>query len=345
MMMNNTDLRLIWRPIPLLTIALSVTSASLLYLFFRSKLREENVVKSTKPFNSNVDETPVNSIGTPHPYVHSNLYNNCIYLDYNATTPVYPEVSAKIIPFLTNCFGNPSSSHVFSEIAKSTLTAARISVGNLINSAKPETEIFFTSCGTESDNRAIDIAIKHFYNSHSDNINLLPEIITCAIEHPAVICYLRVLKIQGKINLKIIEVDSSGLVNVDLIRSSLTRQTALVTIMHSNNEVGTIQPLREIADAIKSFNKATNVHILLHSDAAQSVGKVCVDVQSSEIDLLTIVGHKYGAPKGVAALFVREGVRWDPIADSTLPMLIGGGQERGARGGELDFLNTDALLL
>ena len=101
----------------------------------------------------------------------------------------------------------------------------------------------------------------------------------------------------------------------------------------------------EIADAIKSFNKATNVHILLHSDAAQSVGKVCVDVQSSEIDLLTIVGHKYGAPKGVAALFVREGVRWDPIADSTLPMLIGGGQERGARGGEMDYLNTDALLL
>jgi cysteine desulfurase len=104
--------------------------------------------------------------------------------------------------------------------------------------------------------------------------------------------------------------------------------------MHSNNEVGTIQPLRKIAEAVKAFNRLPNVHILLHSDAAQSIGKVCVDVQSAEVDLLTIVGHKFGAPKGVAALYVREGVRWEPTVP---PMLVGGGQEHGGRGGLCRF--------
>lgn len=322
---------------------LSFASASLIFVFFRSRNQKKNdksattvseEVTSTLPTSSTSleGEKFESNIGKPLCYVNSDLYKGCIYLDYNATTPVYPEVASKIAPFIASCFGNPSSSHIFSDPARSAVKAARTLVGSLINSANPEREIYFTSCGTESDNRAIDIAIAHYVNCSlpgSDSA-IVPNIITSAIEHPAVLCYLRLLKSQGKITLTVIQVDESGLVNDELLRSALSTATALVTVMHSNNEVGTIQPLRRIADAVKAFNRVHNVHILLHSDAAQSVGKVCVDVQSSEVDLLTIVGHKFGAPKGVAALYVREGVRWEPTAQ---PMLVGGGQEHGGRGG------------
>jgi len=337
--------RIIWRPTPL--VILSFASASLLFVFFRSKSLKKNLHESGAAnnasggvFSTSISTTPSpsleenleSSIGKPLCYVDTDLYKGCIYLDYNATTPVYPEVATKIAPFISSCFGNPSSSHIFSDPAKLAVRNARSLVGNLINTANPEREIYFTSCGTESDNRAIDIAIAHHMNCLAPGSGpILPNIITSAIEHPAVLCYLRLLKSQGKISLTVIEVDESGLVKDELLRSSLSTATALVTIMHSNNEVGTIQPLRKIADAVKAFNKANNVHILLHSDAAQSIGKVCVDIQSMQVDLLTIVGHKFGAPKGVAALYVREGVRWEPAAQ---PMLVGGGQEHGGRGGQ-----------
>ena len=338
--------RIIWRPTPL--VILSFASASLIFVFFRSKSLKNILFESWAANSSDADvdststSTPspssgeeCKSIGKPLCYVDTDLYKGCIYLDYNATTPVYPEVASKIAPFIASCFGNPSSSHIFSDPAKLAVRTARTLVGNLINSANPEREIYFTSCGTESDNRAIDIAIAHHINCLAPGSgSILPNIITSAIEHPAVLCYLRLLKSQGKISLTVIEVDESGLVRDELIQSSLSIATALVTIMHSNNEVGTIQPLRKIADAVKAFNKANKVHILLHSDAAQSIGKVCVDVQSMHVDLLTIVGHKFGAPKGVAALYVREEVRWEPAAQ---PMLVGGGQEHGGRGGRSVF--------
>jgi len=327
MEINNFVVKIIWRPLPILCITLGIASASLGFVMI---MRGKKKIETVSNDESNSEPKKI-GVGVSHPYTDTELYNGCIYLDYNATTPIYPEITSKIIPFLTNCFGNPSSSHIFSDPCKNAVKLSRSLVGNLINAASAEKEIFFTSCGTESDNRAIDIAIEnfHFFNqidSTAAKECIIPNVITSAIEHPAVLSYLRVLKCKGHISLTIIDVDEAGFVKDDLIQQSLTKHTALVTIMHSNNEVGTIQPIRKISDMIRKFNNAANTHILLHSDAAQSIGKVSIDVQSAGIDLLTIVGHKYGAPKGVAALYVKEGLHWQP-------MLVGGGQENGARGG------------
>jgi cysteine desulfurase len=270
-------------------------------------------------------------IGHPHPdhKSMSEKYGGCIYLDYNATTPIFHEVFNEMKTYLTTCFGNPSSSHAYSAPSKEAMAQARMHIGSLINISNPLRDIYFTSCGTEADNRAIDIAIAHFKSRDQNNsIPRLPHIITCAIEHPAILAYLRLLEDKKAIGLTIVGVDAQGVVNVSEMVNSLCKSTALVTIMHSNNEVGTLQPIREISNSIKLFNKRSNSNILLHSDGAQSLGKVLIDVPTMGIDMLTIVGHKFGAPKGIAALYIREG-----ISASECPMLVGGGQERGCRGG------------
>lgn len=261
-----------------------------------------------------------------HPGLHDPRYDNCIYCDYNATTPIYVEVKDAILPYLTACFGNPSSSHAFGKPCKNALITSRTQIGRLVNATNPQQEIYFTSCGTESDNFAIDIAL-HNYRQQNDAVGYdVPKVITSAIEHPAILNYLKHLQKSKFIDLVILGVDSEGFVNLAELERSLSDNTALVTIMHSNNEVGTIQPLRRISKLIHSYNERRKVQILLHSDAAQSLGKVLVDVQALGIDMLTIVGHKFGAPKGVAALYVKEGVKMQP-------MLFGGGQERGMRAG------------
>jgi len=263
-----------------------------------------------------------------HPGLHDLKYKDCVYCDYNATTPIYVEVNAAITPYLTSCFGNPSSSHMFGKPCKQALLNARENISKLINARLAE-EIYFTSCGTESDNRAIDTAIFHYQKRRVENqltSTLKPKIISCAIEHPAILAYLKQLFLDGVIELTILPVNNEGFIDLKVLAEELSENTALVTIMHSNNEVGTIQPFRRISKIIQSYNSQKNVHILLHSDAAQSIGKVMIDVQSLNIDMVTIVGHKYGAPKGIAALYVREGV-------TMKPMLYGGGQERGKRGG------------
>eukprot|EP00600_Ochromonadales_sp_CCMP1393_P012587 CAMPEP_0175012078 /NCGR_PEP_ID=MMETSP0005-20121125/9089_1 /TAXON_ID=420556 /ORGANISM="Ochromonas sp., Strain CCMP1393" /LENGTH=641 /DNA_ID=CAMNT_0016268235 /DNA_START=37 /DNA_END=1962 /DNA_ORIENTATION=- len=278
-------------------------------------------------------------VGIPHPYTKRQEYSGCVYLDYNATTPIFPEVTSAMLPFLSDFFGNPSSSHVFSKPCRAALDQARINVGRLVNAANSAKEIYFTSCGTESDNRAIDIAIHHFRQHKkkllavrgvaSANIVSVPHIITCSIEHPAVLVYVRSLEAQGEIRLSIVPVNTEGIVDIAMLKRELSPNTALVTIMHSNNEVGSIQPIREIANCVREFNQRLShgeACVLMHSDAAQSLGKVSVDVQGLGVDLLTIVGHKFGAPKGVAALYIRSNVQ-------TTPMLVGGGQERGVRGG------------
>ena len=268
-------------------------------------------------------------LGVAHPASLLPENRHCVYLDYNATTPVFPEVTNVIIPFITTCFGNPSSSHVYAAVCRRAIETSRDQVGRLINAPNPQKTIFFTSCGSECDNRAIDIALHHYHKRRTPT----PRIITCAVEHPAVLLYLKHLQVQGTIDLKILGVNSEGVVKASDVRDHLTENTALVTIMHSNNEVGTIQPIKEISRYIHTFNNANQSNkqhrscdVLLHTDAAQSLGKVRVDVRSLGVDMVTIVGHKFGCPKGVASLYMREGIHW-------CPMLIGGGQEYGLRAG------------
>lgn len=229
----------------------------------------------------------------------------CIYLDYNATTPLYEEVGQVITNCITEAFGNPSSSHVYGLKSKEVVVQARQLVGQLVVAAKPQDSIIFTSCGTESDNRAIDLAL-HIFKSNPENKNKKPLILTCITEHPAVICYLRQLRIDDVATVTVLPVDSQGLVDAAKLEANFTAETALVTIMHSNNETGTMQPIRDISRRIRQYNATHKTNIIFHSDAAQSVGKVPIDVEALAVDMLTIVGHKMGAPKGVAALYIHH---------------------------------------
>lgn len=198
---------------------------------------------------------------------------------------------------------------------------ARLYISKLINSSSPNS-IIMTSCGSESDNRAIDIGIHHYLtnnnnsnNNSNNNNNNLPHIIASSIEHPAILEYLKYLEKTNKIEYTLINPDNDGFVNPNDVYNALKDSTALVTIMHSNNEIGTLQPIQEISIKIQEFNQnlinrgLSRAPVLFHSDGAQSVGKVWVDVQLLQVDLFTIVGHKYGAPKGVAALYIREGIK------------------------------------
>lgn len=297
---------------------LGAISGALLTVYLQQRHSVEDVQKESQ--NSS-QITTTNSNIPPPP--------SCIYCDYNATTPVYPEVYQAMIPYLTDHYGNPSSSHVFGQIAKRALDLARKQVSEVIN-ASSESEIYFVSCGTEADNRCVDVALT-YYNKHrlatpASDPALPPLVITSSIEHPAVLAYLRSLELQKRLELKVVAVNDEGVISLEELEAALGPRAALVTVMHSNNEIGTIQPIRAISKIIRSYNKKHGTSILFHTDAAQSIGKVPVDVQSLGVDMLTIVGHKFGAPKGVAALYVRQSV---PMTS----LLLGGSQEFGFRGG------------
>lgn len=216
-----------------------------------------------------------------------------IYLDYNATTPIDREVAEAMTPFLYDHFGNPSSSHPFGTAARQAIESARGQVAAMLG-CKPA-ELIFTSGGTESNNFAIRGAA--LANRSRGN-----HIITSAVEHPAVIEVCHWLAEQG-FRLSILPVDETGLVHPEELEKAITADTILVTIMHANNEVGTIQPLAELA-AIAHRHGA-----IMHTDAAQSVGKIPVDVQSLDVDLLSVAGHKLYAPKGIGALYQRSGTQ------------------------------------
>lgn len=294
-------------------------------------------------------------IGQPLSATFLPEYKGCVYLDYNATTPVYPQVKQSIIPYLQSKWGNPSSNHAYSKPCKLVLSEARKSIALLLHANdidKVANNIIFTSSGTESDNRAIDIAINHFQTSalslaiepaspnnqskgkEKDTLTFSlptssdfpPHIVSSVIEHPAILAYLKHLESKGTILLTLVSVNSEGIVNVVEVKNALSISTALVTIMHSNNEIGTIQPIKEISNIIHEFNVNENAQVLFHSDCAQSIGKVPIYIDDLGLDMITIVGHKYGAPKGIAALYIKEGIRISPF-------LIGGGQEKGLRAG------------
>jgi len=233
-----------------------------------------------------------------------------IYLDYNATTPVDPIVVEAIEPYLREHFGNPSSDHAYGYRTRLAVQTAREQLAALLGAAPDE--VVFTGSGSEANN----LAIKGVAYALRDRGN---HIITSAVEHPAVAAPLRFLERQGY-QVTTLPVDTTGQVDPAQVAAALTRETILVTIMHANNEVGTIQPIHAIAEIAHARG------VLVHTDAAQTVGKIPIDLQALGAGLVTVVGHKFYAPKGIGALIVRRGVLLEPL-------IHGAGHEDGRRAG------------
>jgi len=229
-----------------------------------------------------------------------------VYLDHAATTPVAKEVLEAMIPFFSEKFGNASSLHAYGREARKALEESREKVAKLIN-AEPE-EIIFTGSGTESDN----LAIKGIAFLHGKG-----HIITSSIEHPAVLETCHYLQRKG-FEVTFLPVDKHGMIDIEGLEEAIREDTILISIMHANNEIGTIEPIEEIGKIARKNN------IIFHTDAVQSVGKIEVDVKKINMDLLSMSSHKIHGPKGVGALYIRKGVKIEPV-------LHGGGHERGLR--------------
>ncbi len=240
-----------------------------------------------------------------------------IYLDYNATTPVDPAVVESMLPFLREHYGNPSSAHSLGKKAHEAVEQARQQVADLLN-AQPD-EIVFTGGGSEASNLALKgvafARLRGLFGRWAGGA----QIAISAVEHPATTQPCEFLKRLG-CRITIVPVDGRGCVDPDAVRKVIAKGASLVSIMHSNNEVGTLQPIKEIA----ALTRAKGV--LLHTDAAQSTGKLLLDVRDLGVDLLTVAGHKLYAPKGVGVLYVRRGVKLEPL-------IHGAGHEGGRRAG------------
>jgi cysteine desulfurase len=246
-----------------------------------------------------------------------------IYLDHNATTPVEPAVLDAMLPYFSADFGNAASIHTTGQRARSAVETAREQVAVLLG-ARPQ-EIIFTSGGTESDNHAVFGIVRNAPGATK-------HIITTQIEHEAVLNACQALEVaavsgardegaaHGKIEVTYLAVDSNGLVDPEAVRDAIRPQTALITVMHANNELGTVQPLEEIGRI------AAQNDIFFHTDAVQSAGKIPLDVNALGVDLLAISGHKFYAPKGIGALYIRGGTRLRQL-------LYGGHHQRGFRPG------------
>jgi cysteine desulfurase len=246
--------------------------------------------------------------------------NQQIYLDYNASTPVAPEAVEAMRPFFTEHYGNPSSLHWAGMPARNAVETARAQVARLLSS--DPAEIVFTSGGTEANNHAL----KGVFFSKRDKGN---HIITTAVEHPSILNPCHFLEKLGA-QITVLPVDRFGRIDPNEIRCAITPKTILVTVMHANNEVGTIQPIAEISEI------AREAGILFHTDAAQSVGKISCDVDELGVDLLTVAGHKLYAPKGIGALYIRHGIEIEPL-------MHGAGHEQARRAGTENVLFAVAL--
>jgi cysteine desulfurase len=241
---------------------------------------------------------------------HPGLTNGPIYLDYNATTPVDPRVVDAALPYLTQHFGNPSSSHTYAEAPRAAVGLARRQVADLLGAAPGE--IVFTAGGSEADTLAIR-GVALAARGRAD------QVITQATEHPAVLEACDSLQADG-FTITRLPVDEYGRVDPAVLEATITDRTVLVSIMAANSETGTLQPLAQLAAIAHRYGA------LFHTDAAQAAGKIPLDVKDLGVDLLTVVGHKMYAPKGVGALYIRSGTAVQPV-------IRGGGQERGLRAG------------
>ena len=250
---------------------------------------------------------------------------NILYFDNHSTTPCDPKVVEAMVPYLSEMFGNAASrSHQFGWDARDGVETARVQVAALIGAN--EKEIVFTSGATESNN----LAIKGVANFYARNKGKPGHIITPVTEHKAVLDSCHALERDGW-EITWLEVDSEGLISLDALKNALREDTAVVSVMFANNEIGVLQPIKEIGALIKAFREEKKTSTLFHCDAVQALGRVPVDVYACNIDLLSISGHKMYGPKGIGALFVRRGrprIRLEALID-------GGGHERGMRSGTL----------
>ncbi|KAI9912761.1 hypothetical protein PsorP6_005822 [Peronosclerospora sorghi] len=244
-----------------------------------------------------------------------------VYLDYNATTPVEPSVLQALLPYLGPQFGNASSSYALGQTARKAVAMARNQVSSMLGASDPN-EIVFLSGGTESINYAIKGAALA-----AKRISGRSHIITSCVEHVAILETCKWLQTQG-FQVTYLPVDRFGCVRIQDVLDALAPQTCVVSIMLANNEVGSLQPVAEISQVVRQFvkNQENGLPIVVHTDASQAIGKVRVNVQDLGVDLLTIAGHKVYAPKGVGALYVRDGIVLDTL-------IHGASQENGRRGG------------
>ena len=245
---------------------------------------------------------------------------NPVYLDYNATTPLIPEVADAMRSFMEEAFGNPSSSHLHGVIPRRAVSNAREQVASLLHCHADE--VVFTSGGTESNNHAI-IGVARSFRDKGNHI------ITSAIEHPAVLSVCAFLETEG-VETTYLPVDGNGCVRPADVAAAIRPETILITIMHANNETGSIQPVSEIGELARRYG------IVFHTDAAQSAGKIETNVDTIGASLVSIAGHKMYAPKGVGALYVRRGI-------SLPPFFYGAGQESGRRAGTENVIHIAGL--
>ncbi|TBR23876.1 MAG: cysteine desulfurase [Candidatus Nitrosotenuis sp.] len=237
-----------------------------------------------------------------------------IYLDNAASTQVHEEVLKEMLPYFKEQYGNPSSIHRYGRLASKAIETARKRIAELINAN--QNEILLTSGGTESNNTALFGVMRK---------NKAGQLITSHIEHDAILEPCKQLEKEG-FDVVYLPVDGYGLVDIEKLKSSITKETVLVSIMFANNEVGTIQPIKEIAQICKQHN------VLFHTDAIQAVGKIPIDVKEIGIDMLSISSHKINGPKGIGALYIKNGTNLDPF-------ILGGGQENGMRSGTENVAN------
>ena len=245
---------------------------------------------------------------------------DAIYLDYNDTTPIDPQVAQAMLPYIQEHYGNPSSSHSFGVAARKAVENARGQLAEMLKSRVEE--VIFTSGGTESNNYAIK-GVAGAYRNKGNHL------ITSAVEHPAVLEVCQYLEEQGS-RVTYLPVDQYGVVDPQQVEEAITPETILISIMHANNEVGTIEPIEAIAEIARRHG------VLLHADCAQSIGKIPVHVDELGVDVLSIAGHKAYAPKGIGALYIRTGVRLEKL-------MHGAGHEMGWRAGTENVIETVGL--